>query len=96
MEPPQRVGGPSISRWNDRADREIDIGYRCVTARRSNVLIGQSDFSGAGCSKDRRNDLARNALALARTRTTATRFTLYVKSSMARPIPHILTPQSPP
>ena len=26
------------------------------------VLIGQSDFSGAGRSKDRRNDLARHAL----------------------------------
>jgi len=25
------------------------------------VLISQSDFSGAGCSKHRRNDLARNA-----------------------------------
>ena len=54
--------GPSISRWNDRSDREINIGYRCVTARRSIVLIGQSDFSGAGRSKDRRNDLACNAL----------------------------------
>ena len=61
--PTQACGaGASISRWNDRFDREIDIGYRCVTARRSIVLIGQSDLSDAGCSKDRRNDLACNAL----------------------------------
>ena len=31
-------------------------------ALRSIVLIGQSDFSDAGCSKDRRNGLACNAL----------------------------------
>ena len=48
----------------DRSDREIDIGYCCVTARRSIVFIGQSDFSGAGRSKDRRNDLACNALVV--------------------------------
>ena len=58
-------------------------------ALRSIVLVGQSDFSVAGRSKDRRNDLACNALVVARTRTTATRFTLNVKSSMARPTSHI-------
>ena len=46
----------------DRSDREINIGYRCVMAPRSIVLIGQSDFNGAGRSKDRRNDLACNTL----------------------------------
>jgi hypothetical protein len=46
----------------DRPDREIDGGYNCVTASRTNiVLIGQSDFSGAGCSKHRWDDLPRNA-----------------------------------
>ena len=34
----------------DRSDREINIGYRCVMAPRSIVLIGQSDFNGAGRS----------------------------------------------
>ena len=48
----------------DRSDREIDIGYRCVTARRGIVLIGQSDFNDTGRSKHRRNDLAGNALVL--------------------------------
>jgi hypothetical protein len=48
----------------DRSDREIDIGYRCVMAPRSIVLIGQSDFNGAGRSKHRRNDLAGNALVV--------------------------------
>ena len=46
----------------DRPDREINIGYRCVVATRSIVLIGQADFSGAGRSKDLRNNLACNAL----------------------------------
>ena len=27
--------GPSIFRWNDRADREINIGYCCVMALRT-------------------------------------------------------------
>src|SRR3954471_11239172 len=48
----------------DRSDREIDVGYCCVTALRSIVLIGQSDFSGAGRSNDRRNGLACNALVV--------------------------------
>jgi hypothetical protein len=45
----------------DRPNREIDAGYSCVVTCHINiVLISQSDFSGAGCSKHRRNDLARN------------------------------------
>ena len=48
----------------DRSDSEIDIGYRCVTARRGVVLIGQSDLNDTGRSKHRRNDLAGNALVL--------------------------------
>jgi hypothetical protein len=62
-QPTRRLSLPRTSLQGlDRSDREIDSGYRCVTARRSIVLIGQSDFSDAGCSKDRRNDLACNAL----------------------------------
>jgi hypothetical protein len=45
----------------DRPNREIDGGYSCVVTCHTNiVLISQSDFSGAGCSKHRRDDLARN------------------------------------
>ena len=45
----------------DRPNSEIDAGYSCaVTCHTNIVLISQSDFSGAGCSKQRRNDLARN------------------------------------
>jgi hypothetical protein len=43
----------------DLSDREIDTGYRCVTAYIKIVSISLGDFSGAGCSKHRGNDLAR-------------------------------------
>ena len=45
----------------DPREREINIGYSCVITHRSIVLIGQSNFNGAGRSKHRGNDLARNA-----------------------------------
>jgi len=44
-----------------KREREINIGYSCVITHRSIVLIGQSNFNGAGRSKHRGNDLARNA-----------------------------------
>jgi hypothetical protein len=66
------------------------MGYRCVTARRSTVLIGQSNFNGAGRSKDCRNDLASLSSA-ARTRTTAMRFTLNVNSLMTGVPPFLTT-----
>ena len=47
-----------------KRERDINIGYSCVITHRSIVLIGQSNFNGAGCSKDCRNDLARNAYRL--------------------------------
>ena len=84
--------GPSISRWNDRSDREIDIGYRCVPARRSIVLIGQSDFSDAGSPRTVRTVLRATLSSPARTRTTATRFTLNVKSSIRIPARSERTP----
>ena len=42
-----------------KREKEINIGYSCVITHRSIVLIGQSNFNGAGCSKDCGNDLAR-------------------------------------
>jgi hypothetical protein len=45
-----------------KREREIDIGYSCVITHRSVVLIGQSNFNGAGRSKDCRNDFACNSL----------------------------------
>src|SRR5262245_26155848 len=56
-----RAVAPAIN-GRERRDREIDIDYPCVLARRSIVFVGQRDYQGAGRFNDRRNDFARNAL----------------------------------
>jgi hypothetical protein len=48
----------------DRPNREIDGGYRSDFAQPSIVLIGQSEFSGVGRSKDRRHYLACDLLSV--------------------------------
>jgi hypothetical protein len=41
------IHSPAVGR-RDRRDRETDIGYPCVVARRSVVFVGQRDFRAPG------------------------------------------------